>query len=87
MEELVPIGFGLLLGAALSNVRSPLRVPLGLLSAVALGVTATAVTGEAAISWAFVVVDIPLVAFAALLGRLIGRRLWPVARRGLAGRA
>jgi hypothetical protein len=87
MEELVPIGFGFLLGAALSQVRSSLWVPVGLPLAIALGFAATAVTGEAAISWAFVLIDIPLVALAALLGRLAGRRLWPVARKSLAGRA
>jgi hypothetical protein len=87
MEELVPIGFGFLLGVALSRVRRSLWVPVGLPLSIALGAAATAVTGEAAISWVFVLIDIPLVALAALFGRLAGRRLSPVVRKSLVGRA
>ena len=75
MEEFVPIGLGLALGAVLGLLRPSLRLPVGAFFAVCLGVLATVVTGEAAISWAFVLIDIPLVAVAALLGLLAGRRL------------
>ena len=38
------------------------------------GTLATVVTGEVEISWAFVLLDIPLVALAALCGLLVARR-------------
>jgi len=81
MEELVPLGFGFVLGAALGLLRPALRLPIGAAAAVALGVLATLVTGEAAISWAFILVDIPIVAVSAVLGLLAGRRLGPLPRR------
>jgi hypothetical protein len=62
VEELVPIGFGILLGSTLGFVRFSMRLPLGGVLAVVLGMGATAVTGEATISWAFVLIDIPMVA-------------------------
>ena len=75
MEELIPVGFGILLGCALGFVRFSVRLPLGGAVAVVLGITATAVTGEATISWAFVLIDIPMVAVAALVVRLVAKRL------------
>jgi hypothetical protein len=77
VEELVPLGFGLLLGTVLGVLRPSLRLPLGAPLAAALGVLATIVTGESAISWAFVLVDVPLVAVSAVLGLVAGRRLGP----------
>jgi hypothetical protein len=53
--------------------------------AIALGVMATVVTGEAAVSWAFVLIDVPMVAVAASVGFLVARGLERVgwkARRG-----
>ena len=85
MEELVPLSFGLLLGCLLGFVRSSLRLPVGAMLAIALGVIATAVTGEASISWAFVLVDIPIVGIAAALGVLAGRRPSSMPRRAPAG--
>jgi hypothetical protein len=85
MEELVPLGSGLLLGCLLGFVRSSLRLPVGSMLAIALGIIATAATGEARISWAFVLVDIPMVALAAAVGLLAGRRLSPAVRRAPAG--
>lgn len=77
MEELVPLSFGFLLGTTLGLWKSQLRLPVGAVLAGALGVLATVVTGEARVSWAFVLIDIPLVAAAAVLGVLAGRRLSP----------
>ena len=77
MEELVPLGLGLALGLGLGLLRPSLRLPVGALLAVCLGVLATIVTGEAKISWAFVLIDIPLVAVSAVLGLMAGRRLSP----------
>jgi len=87
MGELIPFGFGLLLGVALGRVRPSLRLPLGAALAIPLGFAATALTGEAAISWAFVLIDIPIVALGALVARLVERRLSPATRRAPAGGA
>jgi hypothetical protein len=75
MEELIPLGLGLLLGAVLGLVRPSLRLSAGAPVAVLLGATATIVTGEAEISWAYLLFDIPLVAVAATLGLAAGRAL------------
>jgi hypothetical protein len=85
VEELVPLSFGFLLGGVLGFVRTSLRIPVGAALAVTLGVTATVVTGEATISWAFVLIDIPIVAVAAVVGLLVGRRLGPAPRRAPGG--
>jgi hypothetical protein len=78
VKELVPLGLGLALGLGLGVQRPSLRVPVGAALAVCFGVLATVVTGEAKISWAFILIDIPLVAVAAVLGLLLGRRLSPM---------
>ena len=75
MEELIPLGFGLLLGALLGVLRPSLRPPLGAALAALLGALATFVTGESEISWSFIQIDIPLVAVSAALGLLAGRTL------------
>ena len=83
MQELVPLVSGFAAGLALGALRPSLRLWVGLLLAVALGVLATAVTGEFETSWAYVLVDVPLVALTALCGLLIALRLAPqVPRRG-----
>ena len=80
MQERVPLVSGFALGLALGMLRPALRAPVGVLLAVALGVCATVVTGEFALSWVFVLVDIPLVALAALCGLGVARRApWRVA--------
>ena len=73
MQELFPLGSGLLLGAALGWLRPSARLPIGLVVAVALGVTATVVTGEFELSWGYLLIDIPLVAVAAVVGLLTTR--------------
>jgi hypothetical protein len=80
MEEIVPLGFGFMLGTLLGLLSPGLRLPVGSLLAVALGALATVVTGEAAISWAFVLIDIPIVAVSAVLGLVAGRRVSPLPR-------
>jgi hypothetical protein len=85
VEELIPASFGLVLGAALGRLTPRLRLPVGTVLAVALGVTATIVTGEATISWAFVLVDIPIVAICTAAGVLLGRRLSPEPARAPGG--
>ncbi len=81
MQELIPFGLGLLLGVALGRVPLSLRLPVGTVLAAALGVVATAVTGEAAISWGFVLIDIPIVALGVAVALLIERRLSAASRR------
>jgi hypothetical protein len=61
------------MGLALGAVRPSLRRSLGALLAVVLGVLATLVTGEFATSWAFALIDIPLVAVAAVCGLAVAR--------------
>jgi hypothetical protein len=74
MEELVPMVSGLAVGLALGALRPSLRVPIGATLAVVLGVLATIVTGEFKTSWAFVLIDIPLVAVAAVCGLALARQ-------------
>jgi xanthosine utilization system XapX-like protein len=81
VEELIPLGSGLLLGAVLGLLKPSLRLPLGAALAVALGILATVVTGESKISWSYVLIDVPIVAVAAVLGLLAGRSLSPAPQR------
>jgi hypothetical protein len=74
MQELIPFGCGLLLGAVLGWVRPSIRLPLGALLAVACGIFATVVTGEFRLSWDYLLVDIPLVAASAFAGFAALRR-------------
>jgi hypothetical protein len=75
VSELLPILSGLCLGALLGALRPTLRIWTGVVLAVALGVLATVISGEFRITWAFLLIDIPLVAFSAALGLLAIRRL------------
>lgn len=84
MGELLPILSGLIVGGILGLLRPSLRLPLGLALAVPLGVLATFLTGEHEISWAFVLIDIPIVGFAAMAGLSLARWL---RSRGEAGSA
>jgi hypothetical protein len=75
VQELLPIGCGVLLGALARGIRPSLRWPIGVVLTIGLGVMASVVSGEAAISWAFVLIDIPMVAVAASVGFLVAHRL------------
>jgi hypothetical protein len=77
MQELFPLVCGLLLGATLGLVRPSVRLPLGAVLAVVLGLLATVVTGEFQLSWGYVLIDIPLVALAAFLAFVAARTLRP----------
>lgn len=81
MQELFPIAWGLVLGGMLGFARPSTPLPLGAALAVVLGVLATVLTGEYESSWAFVFIDIPLVALAAF-GAFAGvRHLRPATSR------
>ena len=81
MQELVPLVSGFAVGLVLGALRPSLRLWVGAALAVVLGVLATVVTGELETSWAFVLVDIPLVALASVCGLLVARRVSPRATR------
>lgn len=74
MNEILPVTFGVIAGLVMGSVtvRRPLAVWIGL--SVVLGVAATFLTGEWQASWAFVLVDVPLVALAAVAAHLGARR-------------
>jgi hypothetical protein len=83
MQELFPFGCGLLLGAALGYMRPGVRLPVGGLLAIVLGIAATVVTGEFKASWGYVLVDIPLVTCATFIGLLAARQATPYGERRL----
>jgi hypothetical protein len=83
VEELIPIGLGLLLGVGLGRVRPSRRLATGALLAVAAGAVSTYVAGEAAISWGFVLFDIPIVGLVAVVVRRVVARI-AVRRRAVA---
>lgn len=77
MEELFPIVGGILLGTGLGYLRPNVRWRIGLPVAVLLGILATVFSGEFRLTWAYLLIDIPLVvgcAAAALL--LVHRVRW-----------
>jgi hypothetical protein len=76
VEELLPVASGLLIGLILGLLRPPLRVLIGVVLIIAFGVLATVVSGEYVISWAFLLIDIPLVAVSAAAGLFVTHRLW-----------
>jgi hypothetical protein len=82
MQELLPIGCGLVVGALAGRLQPTLRIVIVAVMAVILGVLATVVTGEFRISWAFVLIDIPLVGLSAAAALLGVRRM-----RGLSVRS
>jgi hypothetical protein len=78
VEEILPVASGLVLGSILGLIRPSVRVPVGLVLIIVLGVAATVMSGEYLISWAFLLIDIPLVAISALAGLYVTHRLvWP----------
>ena len=73
MTELFPIVAGLLCGLVLGSLTARRRVLVGLAFSVVAGILATVVSGEWRISWAFLLIDIPLVAVCAVAGDLLSR--------------
>jgi hypothetical protein len=60
-------------GLLLGSFTSRSRLVAGLILSVVAGFLATVVSGESRISWAFLLVDIPLVAGCAVIGFLASR--------------
>ena len=68
MHEVFPIVAGALTGLAVLRIESiRLRAFVLIVMSILLGVVATIISGEALISWAFVLIDIPLVLCSALV--------------------
>lgn len=77
MQELFPLARGLLLGVTIGFVRPTQRLPIGITLAIVLGLPATVVTREFKTGWEYLLVDIPLVALAAVIGFFSARHLHP----------
>jgi hypothetical protein len=75
MNELFPIVAGLLCGLALGSLTAKRRIFVGVAFAVVAGLLATIISGEWRISWAFLLVDIPLVAISSVAGVLLSRKV------------
>lgn len=74
-NEFLPVVSGILLGSVLGFLRPGLRLRIGAVLAVLLGVLATVVSGEFEISWGFLLIDIPLVAVSAAVALFAVHRL------------
>jgi uncharacterized membrane protein YeaQ/YmgE (transglycosylase-associated protein family) len=80
MNELVPLYSGAILGLLVGFLRPSLRLAVGAVLSILLGISASAVTGELSISWEYVLVDIPLVAVSATVCLAVARSI--ARRRG-----
>jgi hypothetical protein len=81
-QELLPFVSGLLLGSLLGLLRPSRRVRVGAVLTIVSGVLATLASGEFRTSWAFLGIDIPLVAVSAAAG-LVGMNAFRWSRRNL----
>lgn len=80
MEEVLPIAAGAIVGLLALRVRSTqLRIVAVLVLSVLLGVLASFITGELAMNWTYVVLDIAQVGFAALVAAAVG--MWAMRRQ------
>ena len=70
MGELLPIALGAAIGLLFGALGPRRRWVVCGIAAVAAGFVATVVSGEFRLSWAFLLIDIPLVVTAALIVRL-----------------
>ena len=75
MQELLPIVSGLFLGSLLGLLRPSMRVPVGAVLVVAFGVLATVASGEFLISWAFLLIDVPLVGVSTAISLIVTHHL------------
>ena len=65
MDELFPVVSGVVLGILVAGPRPSLRLWVGVLLSVLLGMAATLVSGEFEAGWEHLLIDIPLVAVSA----------------------
>ena len=73
MDELFPVVSGAVLGILVAALRPSLRLWVGVLVSILLGVAATVVTGEFQIGWEYLLIDIPLVAVSTGLSFTVAR--------------
>jgi hypothetical protein len=83
LTEVFPVLTGTLIGIALGWVRPGIRLLVGSALAVVGGLLATVVSGEFRLTWAYLLIDIPLVASASILALAVTRH---VRRQRVAGR-
>lgn len=75
MNELLPVLSGLVVGGSLGLCAPRKRPRVAALASVVLGLLATVVSGEYAVSWGYLLVDVPLVAVSAAAGAAATRSL------------
>jgi hypothetical protein len=83
VEEIFPITVGMICGLLLGSLTARRRLAVGLVISIVAGFLATVLSGEWRISWAFLLIDIPLVAGCAVLGFVMSRAV--VLRRSTGG--
>jgi hypothetical protein len=81
MQELFPVVSGVVLGIVVAGLRPSLRLWVGVLLSVVLGLCATVLSGEFEVSWDYLLVDIPLVAVSAGLSFTLARMAFLRLRR------
>ena len=86
MNEVFPVVSGVVAGLALGRLTALRRPWLWMVVSVVLGLSATLLSGEWKVSWAYLLVDIPLVGVAASAAYLVSRRrrLWQLRRAAVA---
>jgi hypothetical protein len=82
LTEVFPVLTGIAIGIGLGWLRPTTRLPVGAVLAILGGVLATVVSGEFRLTWAYLLIDIPLVAGASILALAVARQ---VKRRRIAG--
>ena len=75
LTEVFQVLIGILIGTALGWVRPQIRLWAGSALAILGGLLATVVSGEFRLSWAYLLIDIPLVAGASILALAVTRHL------------
>lgn len=75
LSEVLPVLTGILIGVGLGWLRPRTRLWVGSVLAILGGLLATVVSGEFRLTWAYLLIDIPLVAGASILALAITRRV------------
>jgi hypothetical protein len=75
LTEVFPVLTGILIGIALGWLRPRTRLWAGSALAVLGGLLATVVSGEFRLTWAYLLIDIPLVAGASILALAVSRHV------------
>lgn len=73
MAEIFPVLAGLICGLVLGGLTARRRIVVGVGVSIVAGLLATVLSGEWRVSWAFLLIDIPLVAACAAIGFLASR--------------